>query len=1292
MKFTNKLLFLLLIMQQLLAAANTDTSNSHNRPNVDLENNKTLYVVGYAHLDTQWRWDYQTTVDKFIKNTLDDNFAAFEKFPDYTFNFTGSRRYEMMKEYYPEKYEKMKDYIRQGRWFVSGSSVDECDVNVPSPESLIRQVLYGNQYFRKEFGVESYDFILPDCFGFPASMPSIWAHCGLEGFSTQKLTWGSAVGIPFNVGVWKGPDGNSVVTAFNPGRYDKGIDGRVDLNEQWTKRIEDNGKKYGLYADYNYLGIGDAGGAPRTPEIQNYMDSMNNADSNFQVRMVPSDQMYLDITDAQRASLPVYQGDLLLTEHSAGSLTSQSYMKRWNRKNELLADAAERSAVMADYFGANEYPSEKLYQGWHRVLSSQMHDILPGTCIPKAYDYAENDEVVALNSFAEVLKDSIAASSRVLDTNVTGTPILVYNPLSIPREDIVEAQLDNAPAEVKVFDSNNNEVPSQIVSCVDGKAKIIFSASVPALSYSVYNIETSDTGCSLTSTLKVTANTLENEYYKVTVAANGNVSSIYDKKVGREILASEHKFAFLYESPAQYPAWNMDWTDRKNPPEDYVDGPAEIKIVENGPARVALQIKRKARDSYFTQTIRLAAGDCGKRVEFNNFVDWQSQKCSLKASFPLTVSNELATYNQGLGKIQRNNNHPKKYEVPAHQWFDLTDTSGEYGVSILEDCKFGSDKPSDNELRLTLLFTPAARSGYKEQNYQEWGRHEFVYAVYGHADNWQAAASDWQARRLNQPLRGFKTNKHSGELGRQLSLLAINTDQVEITAVKKAENSDHTIVRFQELHGVDVAEVALSTLAGIAEAYEVDGQERRIAPATVVDGKLEFAMGKFGIRSFAVKFADSPVELTKVVSRPVKLAYNVDVMSRDNEKTVDAMDAAGKSIPAELIPEKLVRESIEFKLGSGLTQGNNAIACKGQTVKLPQGDFNRLYLLASAAVDTDAVFKIGTRNYPLSIQSYTGFIGQYDKRQWSREFFEIDYNCYGYCTGIGPAYIKRDNLAYFTKHRHDVAGKNESYKFVYFFKYELPLNANASTLTLPDNPDVKVFAVTAANNPNASTAPAAPLYDTFDNFGPVDVRVEYVKPNYIKDGAKPLGKVAIQRSDDDYSKLSQSIKVDDRAAAANGAIASYVRDRHFAPVHQNAGADGVKLPRLIDGKPALNNDDINNNVWLDGGEARLIVDLKKMISVKKIDTFSWHSSDRAPQAFTLWGSNEKVMPDVRFLKAKDNKWTYLASVDTFDLGQGGIHCSTVTFNKPVKYRYLLWITEERGQGTFFTELDVLGAE
>ncbi|HWL94349.1 MAG TPA: alpha-mannosidase, partial [Phycisphaerae bacterium] len=501
-------------------------------PKYDLSKDKVLYCVGYAHLDTQWRWDFCTTIDRFILDTLDQNFALFEKYPGYVFNFTGSVRYEMMKEYYPEKYERLKKYIADGRWFVSGSSVDEGDVNVPSAEAIIRQVLYGNEFFRREFGKESVDFMLPDCFGFPASMPSIWAHCGLKGFSTQKLTWGSAVGIPFKIGVWEGPDGKGVIAALDPGPYVGAIKGRVDTNEQWVERVNRNGQKYGVFADYHYYGVGDTGGAPRPEDVANYLASIGNKDSQITVALTSSDQMYKDITPEQRSRLPKYRGDMLLTEHSAGTLTSQAFMKRMNRKNEILADAAERAAVAAHWLGAAEYPREKLNKAWVRTLANQMHDILPGTSIPRAYTYSWNDEIVAANLFAEVLKDSVGAWSRALDTRVEGVPLVVYNPLAIERVDIVEATVrfdeGEMPRAVTVFDHAGLKTPTQIIEQDGRRFRILFIAKVPPVSLSVYDIRDSTVHFMRPGEgpLKVTSHSLENERFFVSLDENGDVDSV----------------------------------------------------------------------------------------------------------------------------------------------------------------------------------------------------------------------------------------------------------------------------------------------------------------------------------------------------------------------------------------------------------------------------------------------------------------------------------------------------------------------------------------------------------------------------------------------------------------------------------------------------------------------------------------------------------------------------------------------------------------------------------------------
>jgi alpha-mannosidase len=184
-----------------------------NEAQPDLSKQKTMYLVGTAHLDTQWNWTIQQTITDFLPSTILGNFHRFSEFPSYDFSFEGAFRYMLIKEYYPDYYARVKEYVDSGRWHVAGSTIDAMDVNVPSPESLIRQVLYGNGFYKKEFGKTSCDIFLPDCFGFGYALPSIAAFCGLKGFSSQKLTWGAADGIPFDLGRWTGPDGSSIIAA-----------------------------------------------------------------------------------------------------------------------------------------------------------------------------------------------------------------------------------------------------------------------------------------------------------------------------------------------------------------------------------------------------------------------------------------------------------------------------------------------------------------------------------------------------------------------------------------------------------------------------------------------------------------------------------------------------------------------------------------------------------------------------------------------------------------------------------------------------------------------------------------------------------------------------------------------------------------------------------------------------------------------------------------------------------------------------------------------------------------------
>lgn len=1155
----------------------------------DLTKDPTLYVVGYAHLDTEWRWEYPQVIDEYIRKTMEDNFKLFDKYPHYVFNFSGANRYRFMKEYFPADYERVKKYVASGQWFPAGSSMEEGDVNAPSAEAIIRQILYGNEFFRKEFGKASAEYMLPDCFGFPASLPTILAHSGVKGFSTQKLVWGSSApaggpesrertpeGTPFNVGVWVGPDGKSVLAGINPGSYGSNIETdlskplppqptnpviddlqkkigdlqsklqqveksgqQVDQKEvqefinlrqeqaalvqaqhdrehrryqdDWAARVVHNGKVSGVFTDYHYYGTGDIGGTPDEESVkrleaivtkgrvglpppghfftrreeQHHAEwpAVKVGDGPVRVISATADQMFLDITASEEAGLPRYTGEMELTNHSAGSLTSQAYQKRWLRKEEILADAAEKASIAAEWLGARPYPQQRLNDAWTLVMGGHFHDIAAGTATPRSYEFAWNDDVIAMNQFAGILNNATEAVSAGLNTETKGVPVVVFNGLNVAREDLVEARLDFAgeiPKAVRVTGPDGKDVPAQI-----SHGKVIFPASVPSVGYAVYNVQ-ADTSSPSSNTLRVSKDELENQYYRVKLNPNGDVASIFDKSIGKELLSAPARLAISYDNPEQWPAWNMDWDQEQAAPKAFVSGPAQIRVVENGPVRVSVEVSRETAGSRFVQTVSLSAGDSGKRVEIGNVIDWNTRESNLKATFPLTASNEMATYNWDIGTIVRPTAQPKKFEVPSHQWIDLTDAGGSFGATILTDCKNGSDKPSDNTIRLTLIRTPGTAGGYADQGTQDIGHHEFVYGISGHALGWRDAQTDWQAQRLNAPLVAFQASRHAGALGRTFSLLKVSNPRVRVLAVKKAEASDEIIVRAVELAGKPQRDVQISFPVPISAAREVNGQEQPVGSATLRAGALVTSFNAYQPRTFALKIGAPAGKVARVRSTPVALHYDVATSSNDGAHSEAGFDGKGNALPAEMLPQKIAFNDMVFQLVGAKAGEPNAIIAKGQTIDLPIGQYNRLYLLAASADgDQKAVFEIGSKKVELNIQDWGRFIGQWDDRQWSSPDFAHDN--YGDMTGLKPGYIKRADLAWYCDHHHNPAGENVAYSYSYLFGYAVDLPTGAKTIKLPDNNKIRILAISVADE-NPGIKPVQPLYDVLPspNVGPGD--------------------------------------------------------------------------------------------------------------------------------------------------------------------------------------------------------------
>ena len=336
-------------------------------------------------------------------------------------------------------------------------------------------------------------------------------------------------------------------------------------------------------------------------------------------------------------------------------------------------------------------------------------------------------------------------------------------------------------------------------------------------------------------------------------------------------------------------------------------GGGNVRIKEQGPARVTLEVTRTDTEgSHFVSTVSLSAGDGGNRVEFGESIDWKTLYANLKATFPLAASNEDATYNWGLGTVRRPNAAERQFEVASHQWVDLTDQSGNFGATILTDCKNASDKPNNNTLRLTLLRSPGVDSGFTDQANQDWGHHEMIFGIAGHRGDWHDGRTDWQAYRLNQPLIAFEAAKHEGALGKRFSLVTVSNPRIQIMALKKAEASDEVVLRMVEMDGRPQENVVVKFAGAIQAAREINGQELPVAGnPTISNGTLVTDFTGYQPRTFALKIATSSAKAAPASSKPVTL----DLRSRGCEQRRHQDPPAGSipratHIPAEMLPEK----------------------------------------------------------------------------------------------------------------------------------------------------------------------------------------------------------------------------------------------------------------------------------------------------------------------------------------------------------------------------------------------------
>lgn len=1009
-----------------------------------MSDKKKIYTVATAHLDTVWSWDFEKTVSKYIYNTLVDNFKLLKKYKTYKFNFEGSYRYELMQEYYPELFEQMKEYVKEGRWNVCGSAFENGDTNIPSPEALFRNILIGNSYFDKTFGKRSKDIFLPDCFGFGWALPSIAHHANLLGFTTQKLAWGSAYGVPFDLGKWYGVDGNFIYANTNPHDYYFTLTKLRDWDFVRNK-LKVN-EKYDLDWTYIFHGIGDRGGAPKEKSVA-FVESevADNKNSNIEVYVAEADEIFRDmenkLTPEQKEKLPQWKTELVMQNHGVGGYTSRAVGKRWNRRCEELGTIAEINSVAAEYLGAADYNRPVLNRAWKRAIAHQFHDDMPGTSVQRVYRRSWNDLALSANQFTSELENAACGIASLMKTDFCeGTPVMVSNPVEADTKAAVTIYLDGIKTQyVRVFDDAGKEVKSQVNAEQNGVKEILFIAEVGSLGYRVYDVRPSDIPCRLESDLKInTENILENEKYVVTLNKMGNITSILDKTLGEKELLKEPVILglFKYTGSKDWPAWEMNFKEA-NKEADRIPRLVSVSIEETGPARAAFKVVQQDKNrSRFTYYIALTSG--GKCVEVYSEIEWQNLCTMAKHRFSFTCSNKQATFDLGLGAIKRGNMSEKLFEVPAQKWADITDESGEYGVSVISECKYGWDKFSDNTLRLTVLHTP--RKNYRidsMQSMMDIGLNRYSFAIFSHAGE-DLSATQLEARKFVQPLTAYACAKHAGALGSAYSFGSVSSNQVILRAVKKAEDSEEIVVRLNEGAGSALDKFTLSLGESIESAREIYASEEPLGDAVVEDGKLVASFTPYQIRSFALTLKKSGVQAQKPVSKPAQLEFDKNVITSNGQDTGDFE----KNIPRELIPNVITANGVDFEIAK---TDKNACVMKGQTVKISEGTDKLCLLCASFGSDKNVTFDVDGATVTKTVLSATESFAGWD------------------LPDLGDvAFVKHGKLGWEATHSH-TNGRDNIVKGLCFYIVELDVKGKDSVI-LPVDQDVVVIAATEVKN------------------------------------------------------------------------------------------------------------------------------------------------------------------------------------------------------------------------------------
>jgi alpha-mannosidase len=815
-----------------------------------LDARPSLTISGHAHLDVAWLWPYWRTRQK-IAHTIANVLALMERYPDYHYSQSQPQLLQWLKEDLPELYAHVKERVAEGRFEPVGAMWVESDCNLTSGESLVRQIIHGTRFTREEFGITPRLIWLPDVFGYTPAMPQIMRLCNIPCFMTTKISWNQFNRLPYDTFRWRGIDGSEVLTHF--------ITAPSEDFKSPTAAYTYNGPLQpsdvvGTWHDYQqpqlndqflYLaGWGDGGGGPAEDQLERtYI--MADLPAFPKVRMGRADTYFDDLYERlwENPRLPTWVGELYL-EYHRGTYTSQAQTKQSNRRAELLYRDAELLNAWASLYGMSSR-QVSLNKGWQMILLNQFHDVLPGSCIHEVYE----DVAKIYSTIQEIgeaqRSEALTFLSTNLGTNAGQPATLLLN--TLPWERLGPLQL--------LGDHTQNLPGSQSASGWDHQPLTLLDGQCLPSCGALLTTNTAQSEPTA-STLEVTPTLyggfiLQNAFYEMEIDEQGEISHLYDREAERDVLApgqTANQLIAYEDRPLNFNAWDIDlyYEEKPYPLRDNV----QMRMVEAGPVRVTVEVVRHFLSSRITQRISLWRDS--RRIDFATEINWHEHQILLKAAFPVAINATRATYEIQFGNIERPTHRNTswdraRFEVCAHRWADLSERG--YGVSLLNDCKYGHDI-HDNVMRLTLL-----KSGIDPDPEADQGLHRFTYSLFPHQGDWRDAQIVRHAYELNVPALAAPSFLPREQSTVVSSFLRTDCQHVVVETVKPAEDGQGLIVRLYEAHN-QRGGGSLTFAAPLVSAEECNLLEEPLGEAVYHDNTLHFHVKPFEIKTFRIQLAE----------------------------------------------------------------------------------------------------------------------------------------------------------------------------------------------------------------------------------------------------------------------------------------------------------------------------------------------------------------------------------------------------------------------------------------------------